>query len=161
MGESVVPPGSKVLDVGCGTGEMAARLAEGGYEAWGVDIAEPMIRYACHRHKSGQFRVGDVERIPFDDNSFDAVVCLGVIEYLANDERALSEIRRVLKPGGSAVVSTPSAVSPLQHMDRVCVHVMAIVRPAYHLVKYRLRGQRPPVPPPASSVTIRRDRLGK
>jgi ubiquinone/menaquinone biosynthesis C-methylase UbiE len=161
MLENVVPPGSKVLDAGCGTGEMAARLAERGYEVWGVDIAEPMVRYASYHHKSGRFRVGDVERIPFDDNTFDAVVCLGVIEYLANDEQALSEIRRVLKPGGSAVVATPSAVSPLQHMDQVCVHIMAIVRPVYHLVKYRLRGERPPVPSPASSVTIRRYRLGR
>jgi ubiquinone/menaquinone biosynthesis C-methylase UbiE len=140
---------------------MAARLAERGCEVWGVDIAEPMVRYASHRHKYGRFRVGDVEHIPFDDNTFDAVVCLRVIEYLANDEQALSEIRRVLKPGGSAVVATPSAVTPLHHMDQSCAHVMAIVRPIYHLMKYRLRGQRPPVPPPASSVTIRRDRLGK
>jgi ubiquinone/menaquinone biosynthesis C-methylase UbiE len=160
MLERVVPSGSKVLDLGCGTGEMAARLAKRGYEVWGVDIAEPMVRYAAHRHKSGRFRLGDVEHIPFDDNTFDAVVCLGVIEYLANDEQALSEIRRVLKPAGSAIISTPSAVCPLHHMDRICVRVMAMARPVYHLVKYRLRGQRPPVPPPASPVTIRRYHLG-
>ena len=161
MLEGVIPPGSKVLDVGCGTGDMAARLAERGYEVWGVDIAEPMIRYASHRHKSCRFRVGDAESIPFEDDTFDAVVCLGVIEYLADDAPALSEIRRVLKPGGSAVVSTPSAASPLPRMDRLCVQLVAVVRPLYHLVKYRLRGQRPPVPPTASTVTIRRYYLGK
>src|SRR5262245_65977784 len=85
MLERVVPSGSKVLDLGCGTGEMAARLAERGYEVWGVDIAEPMVRYASHHHKSGRFRVGDLEHIPFEDNTLDAVVCLGRIEYFARD----------------------------------------------------------------------------
>ena len=161
MLESTMPPGSKVLDVGCGTGEMAATLAKRGYEVWGVDIAEPMVRYASHRHESGRFRVGDLEHIPFDDDTFDAVVCLGVIEYLPDDARALSEIRRVLRPGGTAVVSTPSAASPLPRMDRICVRFVALLRPLYHLVKYGLRGQRPPLPPPASPVTIRRYHLPK
>jgi len=105
MLQSVVPPGSKVLDVGCGTGEMAARLAERGYEVWGVDIAEPMVRYASHRHKSGRFRVGDVERIPFNDDTFDAVVCLGVIEYLADDERALGEKRNDPRGGRGSFIT--------------------------------------------------------
>jgi SAM-dependent methyltransferase len=162
MLESAVPPGSKVLDVGCGTGDMAATLAERGYEVWGVGISRSRWFASLPVATSPVgFRVGDIERIPFDDNTFDAVVCLGVIEYLANDEQARNEIRRVLKSGGTAIVATPSAVTPLPHMDRSCVHVMAVVRPVYRFMKYRLRGRPPPVPPPASSVTIRRYRLGR
>lgn len=142
MVEATVPRASKVLDVGCGTGEMAGKLMRRGYEVWGLDLAESMIRYARDRCASDRFEVGDIEHIPFADNTFDAVVCLGVIEYLDTDEQALREIRRVLKPGGRAVVSTPSAICPLYHMDRVLVVLMAAVRPLYDLVTYRLRGRR-------------------
>lgn len=156
MVEAAVPRGAKVLDVGCGTGEMAAQLMGRGYEVWGLDLAEPMIRYARDRNASDRFEVGDIEHIPFADNTFDAAVCLGVIEYLDTDEQALREIWRVLKPGGRAVVSTPSAICPLHHMDRVLVVLMAAARPLYHLVKYRLRGRRAPFHHPSGEVGHRR-----
>ncbi len=161
MLEAAVPRGAKVLDVGCGTGEMAARLSELGYEVWGVDIADPMIRHAAQRYGSCRFRVGDIEHIPFDDDTFDAVVCLGVIEYLPDDGQALTEIRRVLKPGGNAIVSTPSALTPLYRMDRACMQLMDVARPLYHIVKYRLRGRRPPVPEPQNTIAARKYRLRK
>jgi ubiquinone/menaquinone biosynthesis C-methylase UbiE len=153
---TAAPRASKVLDVGCGTGEMAAKLMRLGYDVWGVDLAEPMIRHARDRYGPDRFRVGDIEHIPFRDNTFDAVVCLGVIEYLATDEPALREIWRVLKPGGSAVIATPSAISPLHHMDHVFGGLVATARPLYHLVKYRLRGRRPPFPQPSREAINRR-----
>lgn len=156
MVEAGVPRASKVLDAGCATGEMATRLMRRGYEVWGLDIAEPMIRCARERCPSDRFRVGDVEQMPFRDNTFDAVVCLGVIEYLDTDERALREMWRVLKPGGRAVVSTPSAVCPLYHLDRVLVHLLGAARPLVHLVKYRLRGRPAPVRQPSREVAHRR-----
>lgn len=140
MVKESVPPPAKVLDLGCGTGEMAAKLIEGGYEVWGVDISEAMILHARNRCQSDRFRVGDMEHVPFPDESFDAVVCLGVIEYLASDEQALREIWRVLRPGGRAVVATPSAISPIQHLDRALFGLMTVIRPLYHLVRYKLRG---------------------
>ena len=161
MVQSAAPCGSRILDVGCGTGEMVAKLTERGYEAWGVDLAEPMIAYASRRYGSGRFRVGDIEKIPFDDSMFDAVVCLGVIEYLVDDDQALKEIRRVLKPGGSAIVSTPSAISPLHFMDRVVGALVQAVRPLYRFVKYRLRGRQPPAPRFDAPVTIRRYYRGR
>lgn len=118
--QSVMPPGSKILDVGCGPGEIAAKLIECGYEVWGVDVAEPMILRARIRCGSDRFRVGDIESIPFPDSTFDAVVCLAVIEYLDSDEAALAQIRRVLKPGGRAVIAAPNAIAPLQNIDRAC-----------------------------------------
>jgi ubiquinone/menaquinone biosynthesis C-methylase UbiE len=156
MVEAAVPRASKVLDAGCGTGDMVAKLIGRGYEGWGLDMAEPMIRYARDRCRSDRFWVGDIEHIPFRDNSFDAVVCLGVIEYLDTDEQALREIWRVLKPGGQAVVSTPSAISPLHHMDRVVLGLMTAARPLYQLVKYRLRGRRAPFDQPSRRVANRR-----
>src|SRR5437773_360608 len=140
-----VPEAAKVLDVGCGPGEMAHELARGGYEVWGLDIAAPMIRYARERCGSGRFQVGDLEYLPFRDNTFDAVVCLAVVEYQDTAERSLREIRRVLKPGGRAVISTASAVSPLYHIDCIFMGLTAAARPLYHLVRYRVRGELTPV----------------
>ncbi len=90
----------KILDAGCGTGEIVGQLIRCGHEVWGLDISELMIRYAKEHCVLGRFQQGDIEHLPFRDNTFDMVVCLGVLEYLNTDEKALREIRRVLKPGG-------------------------------------------------------------
>lgn len=156
MLEAGAPPASKVLDVGCATGATAAEIMRRGYDVWGLDIAEPMIGYARDRLGSPHFQVGDIEDMPFRNDSFDAVVCLGVIEYLDTDERALHEVWRVLKPGGTAVLSTPSAICPLQHMDRLLVGLMAAARPLYHLVRYRLRGKPLPFRPTPGAMVHRK-----
>jgi ubiquinone/menaquinone biosynthesis C-methylase UbiE len=145
MIEHSVARSSKILDAGCGTGEMVARLMERGYEPWGIDLAAPMIRHAQDHCRLDRFRVGDIEHIPFPDNTFDAVVALGVIEYLDQDQTALCEIRRVLRPGGMAIISTPNGVSPLYLMDRALLGLMRVTRPIYHALKYRLRGKAAPL----------------
>jgi SAM-dependent methyltransferase len=148
--EASLPYGSKILDAGCGPGEMAAMLMQRGYEVWGIDIAEPMVRHARERSSANRFRVGDIERIPFPDSTFDGVVCLGVLEYLDSDAKALTEIGRVLKPGGKAVVSTPNALCPLYQVDRV----IAAAESLFAFAKYRLRGK----PMPARPVNFGVDR---
>jgi SAM-dependent methyltransferase len=145
-----LPCGSTILDAGCGSGEMAAQLMQRGYDVWGLDLAEPMVRRARERCRVNRFRVGDIERIPFPDNTFDGVVSLGVLEYLDADARALKEIKRVLKPGGKAVVSTPNAVCPLYQMDRM----IAAAESLYAFAKYRLRGE----PLPARTADLGVDR---
>ena len=161
MIQSALPKGSSVLDVGCGAGQVSGTLMELGYQVWGVDLAEPMVAVAGARFGLDRFRVGDIEHIPFQDNTFDAVICLGVIEYVPTDENALKEIRRVLKSGGTAVVSTPSAISPLHRIDSVFAGLMPTARPVYHFLKYRLRGKPSPVQQPPGLVTHRRYHPGK
>ncbi|MBI4271486.1 MAG: class I SAM-dependent methyltransferase [Candidatus Rokubacteria bacterium] len=156
-----VPPGSKVVDLGCGTGETAARLERLGYEVWGLDLVEGMIGYARGRCASGRFQVGDLTRMPFRDDTFDAVVCLGVVEYLDGDDRALREIRRVLRPGACAVISTPNAVCPLFHADRVLVGLLALLRPLAHVVRYRLRGKQGPARQAPRGIVSRKYRRGR
>jgi len=146
MVEAAIPPAAKILDAGCGPGVMAGKLMERGYAVWGIDFAEPMIRKARELCGSDQFGVGDVEHIPFPDNTFDVVVSLGVIEYLESDEQALREIRRVLKPGGRAVIAISNGRSPLLRLDRVLRRGSALLRPTYHLLKYRFRGRPAPSP---------------
>jgi SAM-dependent methyltransferase len=151
---------AKVLDIGCATGDMAARLKGLGYDAAGVDIAEPMVARARERWNTIRFEVGDGERLPFPDDTFDGIVCLGVIEYQNNDGRMLQEIRRVLRSGGHAVLSTPNAASPLYLMDRVVLAAEEAAKPFYYLLKYRLRGRAIPTEPASTLVNIRRYRRG-
>ena len=89
MIEARVPKGGKILDVGCGTGHLAAELARRGYETWGTDLSEGMIQYAREHYNPDRFQAADIEKIPFPDNTFDGIVCLGVMEYLGSDDPAL------------------------------------------------------------------------
>src|SRR2546425_1105767 len=115
----------------------------------------PMIRQARQLCGSNLFGVGDVEHIPFPDNTFDVVVSLGVIEYLESDEQALREMRRVLRPGGRAVIAISNGRSPLLRLDRVLRRWVALLRPAHRLLTGRFRGAPAPSPETPGGVAQR------
>ncbi len=101
------PPGEgAVLDLGCGTGEITARLAERFPQASfvGVDLEEPHLaraRARCAAFESRvRFEAGDALALPYNDNTFDLVVCRHVLQAVPDAARMLVEIRRVLRPGG-------------------------------------------------------------
>jgi ubiquinone/menaquinone biosynthesis C-methylase UbiE len=95
----------RVLDAGCGTGLMSAKLGASGRQTTGVDLSPEMIRRAQHRGNSNvKFVQGDVEHLPFEDGSFDAVVNLISFHHYPAPTRALSEFRRVLRPGGRLIL---------------------------------------------------------
>jgi SAM-dependent methyltransferase len=95
-----------VLDVGCGTGEITARLAEKFPRASfvGIDLEEPHLERARTRcamfGPRVRFETGDALALPFGDATFDVVVCRHVIQAVSDAARALAEMRRVLRPGG-------------------------------------------------------------
>ena len=151
-----LPPGSKILDIGCGTGHLAGELMRRGYEAWGVDLSSAMVDYARKHYHADHFQVGDIERIPFSDNSLDGVMCLGVMEYLTGDEAALREMWRVLKPGGRAVITTPSSTCPFYYVDRAITTAAALARPLVHFVRNRSRGRPLTASSPLPAVAHRR-----
>lgn len=101
-----VGPGTVMLDVGCGAGLMCQLAAERGASVSGFDAAEPMIAIARSRVPGGDFRVGDMEALPFADNSFDVVTGVRSFQYAANPVRALGEACRVVKTRGSVVIAT-------------------------------------------------------
>ncbi len=159
MIEKRLTPGSKILDVGCGTGHLAAEFNRRGYQAWGTDLAEAMVQYARAHYDPERFQVADIERIPFPDNFFDGIVCLGVMEYLASDDAALREMWRVLKPGGYAVITTPSSICPFFYMDRGLVLTRFVLRPVISAARTLLGGKRRPAQP-YPKVQHRRYRRG-
>jgi ubiquinone/menaquinone biosynthesis C-methylase UbiE len=102
---SVNGAGLKVLDVGTGTGFIALMMAEMGHEITGLDLTESMLEKARRRTNGNghliNFRIGDAEDLPFEDDSFDAVVCRYLLWTLPDPWKALGEWYRVTRPGGS------------------------------------------------------------
>jgi 2-polyprenyl-3-methyl-5-hydroxy-6-metoxy-1,4-benzoquinol methylase len=106
-----VPAGARVLDVGCGEGRFAQALVERGAHVVGIDVAEePLRRARARRAELGL----DLRRVapdgpwPLQDVSFDVVWAGETIEHVADTTGWLSEVRRVLRSGGTLVLSTPA-----------------------------------------------------
>ncbi len=115
-----------VLDVACGTGDMAVSLVERGCTVTGVDISEEMLAIARQKAPMVTFMIADAEHLPFPDASFDAVTCAFGVRNFVHLEQGLNEMLRVLKPGGQLVIlelATPD--SPL-------------VKPFYNLYTRRI-----------------------
>jgi len=97
-----------VLDVGCGTGVISLLVAEIGHNVTGIDLSEGMLgkaREKADNQKLGaEFRLGDAENLSFENESFDAVINRHLLWTLPDPERAISEWKRVLKPGGRAII---------------------------------------------------------
>jgi SAM-dependent methyltransferase len=102
--------GRRVLDAGCGLGYGSALLADRGAESVdAVDLSESAVEAARARFGDrARFAVGDVTSLPFEDDSFDLVVCFEVIEHIDEQEAALDELLRVMAPGGLLLVSSPN-----------------------------------------------------
>lgn len=100
--------GLRVLDAGCGPGLYAEALLERGAEVVGFDASSAMVELARERvGDRAEIRVARLdEPLPYPDASVDLVVCALAIHYVADERAAFAEMRRVLRPGGAAVVST-------------------------------------------------------
>ncbi len=107
---ATVVAGREVLDAGCGVGYGAEMLAEAGASRIvGLDVSPEAVEDAVFRAGAiGQFEVGDLERMPFAPRSFDVVVCFEAIEHVNRGELALDELRRVLRPDGLLILSSPN-----------------------------------------------------
>ncbi|HVS29242.1 MAG TPA: methyltransferase domain-containing protein, partial [Solirubrobacteraceae bacterium] len=105
-----VGAGESVVDLGCGAGDFTAALARAGVRATGIDVAEAALRHARERHAGLEldFALAPVDGpLPLGDASVDVVWASEVIEHVADTARWLSEVRRVLRPGGRLLLTTP------------------------------------------------------
>lgn len=98
--ETVVRPGDAVLDACCGTGDLAIAAKRAGGRVTGLDFSERMLMRARGKSDSIDWVLGDVMALPFDDASFDAVTVGFGIRNVPDLEAGLSELGRVLRPGG-------------------------------------------------------------
>lgn len=105
----------KILDIGCGDGVLTHLLAQERAICYGIDLDKDAINFAIEKFKSlglvADFSVQSCYSTNFDDNSFDAVISSDVIEHLQKPLFFLSEIKRILKPGGWGIISTPIRIT--------------------------------------------------
>lgn len=102
--------GMKVLDIGCGTGNYSIKLTELGCNVTAVDVSQKMIDIAMEKTLQKKmeidFRIGQVEKLAFKENSFDAVVSITAIEFFDNVQKGIEEIFRVAKVGAPILIGT-------------------------------------------------------
>jgi SAM-dependent methyltransferase len=100
---ALIRPGNRILDAGCGGGGASVLAAQRAAQVSGLDAAAGMIRIARDRVPDGDFRVGDIEDLPYEDNVFEAVFAANSIQYAGDRVRTLREFGRVCQPGGRIV----------------------------------------------------------
>jgi SAM-dependent methyltransferase len=113
--------GKKVLEVGCGVAIDLVRFAKGGADVTGVDLAQQSIdlakSYFKHLDLSGDLRLANGEALDFPDDTFDMVYAHGVIQYTANAQKMVDELRRVVKPGGEVIMMVYNRISWLNFLS--------------------------------------------
>ena len=111
-------PRTRLLDVGCGCGWSTSALAEEGYEATGIDLNPSAFEPTAAANLT--LREGSVLDIPFTDASFDLVVTYQCIEHVPSPLKALEEMIRVCRPGGTICVIGPNLVTPILPLVYLC-----------------------------------------
>ncbi len=106
----------RILEIGCGAGLLCLEFAQQAESVIGIDVSQVALNFATRvKNHAGvtnvAFQQGDAEHLAFGDNTFDLVICSEVLEHVLQPRQALIEIERVLKPGGTAILSTPCALS--------------------------------------------------
>jgi SAM-dependent methyltransferase len=120
---ALVPKGAtQVLDLGCGTGFFLAELNQSYPRAVGLDISEDMLLVSRQYVPDARLVVGDAERLPFGDGSFDAVFCKGSLHHTRKHVDFLANCRRVLKPDGALIMSEPCNDNPLIRLARAVLY---------------------------------------
>jgi ubiquinone/menaquinone biosynthesis C-methylase UbiE len=119
---------ARVLDLGCGTGDLGAHLASRGYTMTAADTATAMIASGKEAHREG-IRWVALEagwtRLPFEPGAFDGIVMSSVLEYVTDAGLVLAECARVLREGGVLVASVPDVRHPTRRFEKVLAAVAA------------------------------------
>jgi SAM-dependent methyltransferase len=121
-----VGPGTAVLDCGCGAGRFVSLAAERGAGVAGIDAAKDLVEIAASRSPRADLRVGDIESLPWPDDSFDVVTGFSTFQFADHHTRALAEARRVSRAGVWVVVPTRLAESGI---PQVFAPLMALFSP--------------------------------
>ncbi len=115
----------RILDMGCGAGVLSRALFEMGHNVVGLDCSKEMLLRTKRRcrvnHKTGLLGVvrGNASNTPFQDAYFDAIVCVGVIQYQLDDSLLIKEISRLLRPGGFCVFTLPNLLTVAHLTDPI------------------------------------------
>ena len=150
------------LDAGCGSGDFIPELLKRGGDVFAIDVAAEMIAQARQKFSAlGEadrihLAVADVNQLDFPQNYFDAVIGVGLVEYLSRSDRVFEEFYRVLKHGGILIITVPNLASPFMALETLIAHGKRLgrrvwgtirrqhVRPSFarrHFIPWRLDRQ--------------------
>ena len=108
---TLLKPGDRILEIGCGIGTVVHELAKQGYDVRGTDISQVAIEYGRAKYGGIRLEVQPAEELAFDDGTFDVVLSFDLFEHIARIDRHVSEVQRVLKRGGYYLFQTPNKYS--------------------------------------------------
>ncbi len=135
-----VQAGDVILDAGCGTGGLAARIAPRCRQVHAIDIAGNAFDSAAHAGIANlQFAKMNLEQLAFADASFDQVVCVEALEHVLDPARALREFRRVLRPGGGLVLTYPTVNRTAMRRLHQALHLVRPIAISEHLNEWTYR----------------------
>ena len=117
--------GCRFIDLGCSSGYLLEELREKfpGVRIEGGDYEISSLLLAHQRNPSATLSRIDITKLPFESESFNNLSCLNVLEHIEEDQQALSEIYRILKPGGRALITVPAGENLMDLYDEVHYHV--------------------------------------
>jgi ubiquinone/menaquinone biosynthesis C-methylase UbiE len=159
-----LPPGARVLEVGCGAGHTSVELARRGFAVECTDSSREMVALASQRIVEAGLSdamtasVADVHALPHPTGSFAVVVTVGVLPWLHSPERGIEELARVLRPGGHAIVTADNRVRLNMLVDPSENPLLAPLRVRWHALKRR-HGWRPSGPNPRRHSPSTVDRM--
>ena len=147
-------PGGKVLDVGCGPGVMAQDMIGRGCSFWGVDPSVKMLEICQRRFRHeprAHFLQGDASRLALPSGFFDAVLCMGVIDGVSDRRQAVREMIRVLRPGGTLIITFANLYGPYAWWKK---YVFYPAVTAYQRIRPTGETPRQPTAPDAKERTL-------
>lgn len=115
-----LPAGAQVLDAGCGSGRTMQELTSYG-QVRGIELS-PEAAELARRRAHGEVKIGRLEELPWESDTFDVVTCLDVIEHTPNDRLTLTELQRVTRPGGFLLVTVPAYPALWSYHDEANHH---------------------------------------
>lgn len=128
----------RILDVGCGTGEALAAGCPAGTLGVGVDLSLSMLLHAASigsRHSSLRFLAADAGALPLASESFDAIISIGLLEYVWPDQHVLEEFARVLRRGGAAIIAFPHQQCLARRLETAAHRVFDRIRPGVKMTE--------------------------
>jgi ubiquinone/menaquinone biosynthesis C-methylase UbiE len=107
----LIKPEDRILEIGCGIGTIVNELSGKDHDIIGIDISGEAIEYGSEKYDDIRLEVQAAETLPYEDESFEVVLSFDLFEHIAEIDKHISEVRRVLRPGGYYLFQTPNRYS--------------------------------------------------
>ncbi len=111
-------PGSKIADLGCGSGTFTEMLRQRGYDVTGVDLCPKLVTLGRSKYPGLNLIEGDVEQLPFETGSYDGVLLSGLVHHFPDPHKCAAETFRILKAGGRFMAFDPNRMNPFMYLYR-------------------------------------------